>query len=83
MDVSPSPPDLESRGIPGFVCTPPEQIGKAGEEAMAAEENGGADRVTIGVCVMEKKVGISPSLVCLIFLVFHVIFRRIAHGAGS
>jgi hypothetical protein len=56
MDVSPSPPDLESRGIPGFVCTPPEQIGKVGEEAMAAEENGGADRVTIGVCVMEKKV---------------------------
>ncbi|KAM0822672.1 hypothetical protein ACQ4PT_071354 [Festuca glaucescens] len=60
MDVSPSPPDLESRGIPGFVCTPPEQIGKAGEEAMAAEENGGADRVTIGVCVMEKKVYCSP-----------------------
>lgn len=27
---------------------------------MAAEENGGADRVTIGVCVMEKKVYCSP-----------------------
>jgi hypothetical protein len=61
MDVSSSPPDLESRGVPGFVCTSPRgQIGKAGEEAMAAEENGGAARVTIGVCVMEKKVWISP-----------------------
>lgn len=27
---------------------------------MAAEDNGAADRVTIGVCVMEKKVYCSP-----------------------
>uniref|UniRef100_A0ACD5WAJ7 Uncharacterized protein n=1 Tax=Avena sativa TaxID=4498 RepID=A0ACD5WAJ7_AVESA len=59
MDLSPSPPDHESRGLPGFACGPPGQIGKAGE-AMAAEDNGAAHRVTIGVCVMEKKVFCSP-----------------------